>query len=70
MFLRLKNLMNKLHAYPNNNLENVPTAIGPSEKSTVTFYIDTLNGKNYIQFFENDIDRGYLFFDESRNLKS
>ena len=53
-----------------NNLENVPTAIGPSEKSTVTFYIDTLNGKNYIQFFENDIDRGYLFFDESRNLKS
>ena len=54
----------------NNNLENVPTAIGPSEKSTVTFYIDTLNGKNYIQFFENDIDRGYLFFDESRNLKS
>ena len=56
--------------YSNNNLENVPTAIGPSEKSTVTFYIDTLNGKNYIQFFENDIDRGYLFFDESRNLKS
>ena len=52
------------------DLENVPTATGPSKKSTVTFYINTLNGKNYIQFFENDIDRGYLLFDVSRNLKS
>lgn len=34
MFLRLKNLMNKLHVYPNNNLSNVQTDLNKK----VSFY--------------------------------
>ena len=35
MFLRLKNLMNKLHAYPNNNLSNIRVNFKKRDATTV-----------------------------------
>lgn len=65
-----RNWVKKGDIITNSDFSSAVKTTGVSAGKAVSLYVNKLNDtQNYVQFFVDGVDKGYITFDVSRNIK-